>query len=114
MNKLFTLLTLTLVVTWLGQAHAVEVPPASAEFRAQIAEEYMASCVQGIEAKPHLRATYSAKTVETYCACRQRYRADVLAQAIKNNARGQAVDDQAADYAQEKCVHILLNHLERE
>ena len=74
----------------------------------------MAACVQGIEAKPHLRATYSAKTVETYCACRQRYRADVLAQALKNNVRGKAVVDQAADYAQAKCIHILLQHLEYE
>lgn len=95
-------------------AVAADVPPANAEFRAKISKEYMGVCIKGIEDKPDLRALYSHKTVETFCTCRQRYRADVLAQAIKNDQRGKAVSDRASDYSQEKCVHILLNNLEQE
>lgn len=93
---------------------AADVPPSSAALRAQITKEYMSVCVKSIEEKPDLRAIYSTRTIETYCACRQRYRADVLAQAIKNNERGTSVADRASDYAQEKCSYILLQSLEEE
>jgi hypothetical protein len=105
------------IILLLGLAtHAVaaDVPPAGSEFRKQIAGEYVGGCVKGIEDQPNLRAIYSRKTVETYCTCRQRYRADVLAQALKNGERGKAVSDRASDYSHEKCVHILLKNLERE
>lgn len=95
-------------------ALAVDVPPANPEYRAQITKEYMGLCVKGIEDLPDLRAMYSRKTIETYCTCRQRFRADVLAQAIKNDERGKAVSDRASDYSQEKCAHILLKNLEKE
>ena len=95
-------------------AVAADVPPADAEFRSQIAREYVGGCIKGIEDQPMLRAIYSRKTVETYCTCYQRYRADVLAQAIKSGERGKAVSDRAADYSHEKCLRILENGLERE
>jgi hypothetical protein len=93
---------------------AADVPQADAAFRAERVKEYTASCIKGIEDLPDLRAIYSHKTVEVYCVCRQRFSADVLAQAIKIGKRGKAVQDQAADYAAEKCGHILLNHEEHE
>jgi hypothetical protein len=104
-------------LVFLGLAHnavAADAPPASEEFRARLIKENTAACVKGIEAKPDLRAIYSHKTVETYCICRQRYRADVFAHANKNDERGQAVADRAHDYAHGRCVHILLKNLERE
>ena len=97
-----------------GRALGADVPPASAEFRAQIMKEYVGLCVKGIEDQPDLKAMYSQKTVEVYCVCRQRYRADVLAQAIKNGERGKAVTDKAHNYSQAKCGHILVNGLEKE
>jgi hypothetical protein len=93
---------------------APDIPAASAEFRAKYVAENTAACVKGIEASVELKALYSAKTVEVYCKCRQRYRADVIAQAIKDGKRGKAVDDQGADYAQAKCSRILISQLEIE
>ena len=105
------------IATFFGftrRAVAVDVPQATEEFRAQIISKYKDNCVKGIEDKPDLRVLYSHKTIETYCTCRQRYRADIIAQAIKNNERGKMVSDRVHDYAQAKCVHILLNGLEQE
>ncbi|MDR2219012.1 MAG: hypothetical protein LBE24_00340 [Methylobacillus sp.] len=90
------------------------VAESSDEFRAKITDEYAMECIKGIEDEPDLRAVYSHKTVEVYCVCRQRYRADVLAQAIKDDERGKAVSDRAAAYAHENCKYILLQGLEKE
>ena len=98
----------------LAMSAAADVPPASPEFRAQITREYRDVCVEGIENQPALRASYSRNTVETYCTCRQRYRADVLAGALRKDERGMGVTDRASDYSHEKCAHILLKNLENE
>ena len=95
-------------------AVAADVPPADAAFRSRIVREYVGGCIKGLEEQPMLRAIYSRKTVETYCTCCQRYRADVLSQALKNGERGKAVSDRASDYSHDKCVHILEKGLERE
>jgi hypothetical protein len=106
-----------IAVVFLGlAAHAVaaDVPPASEEFRAQRIREHTPACVKAIEEKPDLRARYSRKTVETYCVCRQRSYADVLALAIKNDERGKAVVDKAEAHIRKRCHHILLENLEHE
>jgi hypothetical protein len=91
-----------------------DVPEASAEFRAQYIKENAPACIKGIEDKPDMRALYSHKTVEAYCTCRQRYKADVIANAIKDNKRGKAVADAAYEYAKTKCTPILLEQRETE
>jgi len=97
---------------WSAAAFAADVPEASAEFRAQYIKENTSACVKGIEDQADLKALYSSKTVEAYCTCRQRYRADVIAQAKKDGRRG--VFDEAAAYAEKKCNHILIEQLEHE
>jgi hypothetical protein len=116
MNTLFSIFFIATGISFgfTCRAIAADAPPATEEFRAQLISEDNDNCVKAIEDKPDLRALYSHKTIETYCTCRQRYRADIIAQAIKDNERGKSVSDRAADYAQEKCVHILLNGLEQE
>lgn len=79
-----------------SSAVAADYPVASEEFRIEYASKYHATCVEGIEAVPDLRAFYSHKTVETYCACRQKNEADVVADAIKTDKRGKVVEDAAA------------------
>lgn len=105
-------LLLACLVAWTIAAAAEDVPEASAEFRTKYIAENTALCVKGIEDRPDVSALYSRKTVETYCTCRQRYRADVVAQAMKEGKRG--VFDEAARYAELKCNHILLQQLEHE
>jgi len=97
---------------WSVAAVAADVPEASAEYRAQYIKENTKACVNGIEEQADLKALYSSKTVEVYCTCRQRYRADVVAQAEKDGKRG--VFDEAAAYAEKKCNHILIEQLEHE
>jgi hypothetical protein len=97
-----------------ASAIAAEVPAASAEFRARYVEEYAPACIKGIEDNPEMRALYSHATVATYCTCRQRYRADMVAQAIATGRRGKAVDDEGYEYAAAKCARILTGHLEKE
>jgi hypothetical protein len=92
-----------------GYANAADYPAASEQFRAEYATKYGPACVAGIEAVPDLRAFYSHKTVEGYCACRQKYEADVIADANNNDKRGKEVQDGAAAYAEEKCMHVLMN-----
>jgi len=99
-------------VAWSAAAFAADVPEASAEFRAQYIKENTSACVKGIESQADLKALYSSKTVEVYCTCRQRYRADVVAQATKDGKRG--VFDEAAQYAEKKCNRILIEQLEHE
>lgn len=93
---------------------AADVPEASAEFRARYIKENTAACVKGVENEPELRTLYSHKTVETYCTCRQRYKADVIAKAMKAEQRGKAVSDEAYEYAEQKCNYILIEQLEAE
>jgi hypothetical protein len=93
---------------------AADVPEASADFRAQYIKENAAACIKGIEEKPDLRALYSHKTVETYCTCRQRYKADVIADAMRTERRGKAVADEAYEYAAQKCGYILIEERESE
>ncbi|MDQ0612123.1 hypothetical protein QFZ83_006294 [Variovorax sp. W1I1] len=95
-------------------ALSTEIPEASGKFRAQLIKENTASCVAGIEVKPELRALFTRKTIEAFCTCRQRYRADVISQAAKMDKRGKAVEDEAHEYAQAKCSHILTQQLEHE
>ena len=102
-----------------GHAISADVPPASEEYRAQIIEKYRDGCVRGIEDRPSLETQYSHKTIEVFCTCRQRYRADVMAQATDNDERRDFNDERrvfnrAADYAQSKCDYILLKSLEQE
>jgi hypothetical protein len=111
--KHFVLLSL-FSMSLASSAIAADFPKADDAFRAEQVKKYSAACVKGIEDKPDLRVRYSHQTVEAYCACRQRYAADVYAQAIKQDRRGKAVEDEATNYAQEKCVHILLKQLEHE
>ena len=101
-------------VSFISPAIAADVPQAGEAFRTEYVKKYTADCVKGIEDKPDLRVRYSHKTVEAYCTCRQRFTADVFAQAIKEDRRGKPVQDESAKYAQEKCVHILLKQLEHE
>jgi hypothetical protein len=104
-----------LCMAWLScVGFAADVPEASAEFRAQYIKENAAACIKGIEDKPDLRTLYSHKTVETYCTCRQRYKADVIARAMKAEQRGKAVSDEAYEYAEQKCNYILIEQRESE
>jgi hypothetical protein len=95
-------------------ASATDVPKADAEYRAKYTKENMSTCMGALEKDPELRALYSHKTVEVYCQCKQGYRADVLAQAIKQDQRGKEVSDRAADYSHGKCKYILIGNLEAE
>lgn len=95
-------------------ALAADPPPADAEFRDHYVASYSGACVKGLEAKPELKALYSSETVVAYCECRQRYKADVLAQAIKDERRGKQVQEDANEYAQAKCAHILEQQLDHE
>jgi hypothetical protein len=112
-SRMKNIIALVLLLITLG-AHAADVPPASEEVRAQRIKEYTAVCVKGIEDVPELRTVYSGKTVHVYCTCRQRFHADVLANAQKEGRRGKAVSEEAYDYADKKCGHILLKNLESE
>ncbi|MET1078941.1 MAG: hypothetical protein ABWY06_13085 [Pseudomonas sp.] len=105
---------LVFALLWSAVAAATEYPAASAEQRAQRIDEYTASCVTGVEAVPDLRALYSHATVQAYCTCRQRYSADVLAQAAKKDQRGKAVEDRMNAYAEAKCTYVLVQQLEHE
>jgi hypothetical protein len=95
-------------------AIAADIPAADPAIRAQYVKEYSAACVKGIEDKPALKVLYSHKTVEVYCNCRQRYRADAITQAIKEDRRGKAVQDEAEAYATKQCTPILINQVEHE
>jgi hypothetical protein len=95
-------------------AGAADVPRADAEYRAKYTKENMSTCIGALENEPELRALYSHKTVEVYCQCKQGYRADVLANAIKLNQRGKEVSDRAADYSHAQCKYILIGNLEAE
>ncbi len=95
-------------------ADVPDVPAASQEFRTKYISENVPTCVKAIEDSPTLKTAYSKKTVEVYCTCRQRYSADVIAQAMKDGKRGKAVSDQAEEYADEKCRRVLLKNLEIE
>lgn len=91
---------------------AVDIPPAKESFRAQYIKDHVEGCIKAIEAKSDMRVFYSHKTVETYCTCRQRYEADVVSQAEKEDKRG--VQDESNKYVGQKCQHILLDNLEHE
>jgi hypothetical protein len=95
-------------------ALAADVPEATAEFRAQHIKEYAPSCIEALDGNPKFRVAYSKKTIEAYCACSQRYQADVYSAAIKADKRGKTVGDEASEYASKKCSRILIEKLERE
>ncbi|MES2821128.1 MAG: hypothetical protein V4812_19300 [Pseudomonadota bacterium] len=101
-------------VLWSTCGWSAEYPISSDQQRAQQIDQNTAACVEGIEALPDLRALYSRPTVQAYCTCRQRFSADVLADAAKNDRRGKAVQDEVAAYAEEKCTYILMQQLEHE
>lgn len=95
-------------------AIAADIPAADPAIRAEYVKRNSAACVKAIEDQPGLKAFYSHKTVEVYCNCRQRYRADVITQATKEDRRGKAVQDEAAAYEKTKCASILINQVEHE
>ncbi len=70
--------------------------------------------MSGVEAVPDLRALYSHATVQAYCTCRQRYSADVLADAAKKDLRGEDVEERMSAFAEAKCSYVLVQQLEHE
>lgn len=103
-------LSLALAGGLIGRSFMADVPPATDEFRAQVTEANLDVCIKAIRNESDLKNTYSQKTIETYCICRQRYRADVLAQSPKGSENTENVLNQAADYAHKKCAYILWNN----
>ncbi len=97
-----------------NHAFAANVPEATAEFRAQHIKEYAPSCIEALDGNPKFRVSYTRRTIEAYCTCRQRYEADVYAAAMKADKRGKAVEDDASEYSSKKCSRILIEKLERE
>jgi hypothetical protein len=78
---------LGLIIFHALSANAADFPAASAEYRNARIEEYVPGCLKAFEDDPEIRVQYSHKTMEVFCTCRQRFKADVLAWAIEKNIR---------------------------